>query len=359
MNKHYIISLLCLIFMISCNKENINKDRQPVIVESILENSNTQTVILKQQTNISSELELPIENAQVYIHKLVDGNPVKEWHLDGKGNGKWECNFRPLPDETYKLTVLIPGEKELVAVTTYPDTLCRFRFDSQSKTNGFPESYTKYTNNKYREDNPSAVWIYGMDYVPHSDSWSQANTMYWESGGGIISGDVTWEDIYNKWYVFPGKLSKYLRHEFYPVKELDAIPLVAGGGIGENLYFTDMKVHMNIHIIIDDYQYKALDSYFAYFNGTRYYSSKAEYSKYYSLHPKSYYMFQVVNNDLDQYLKDMCAVELGIGKEIDIYGNVENGYGIFGATYKTKITIEESVSVSSKPIWELCEIEFP
>ena len=105
-------------------------------------------------------------------------------------------------------------------------------------------------------------------------------------------------------------------------------------------------------------------------DGRRYSSSLPEHEQAYTLHPKSIFIIDIVNEDYDKFLLEGCAAFSGTEKLSlhnisypwayhSIYSNIHNGKGIFGAMHKTKVTISDTQDISDMDIWTKYHIEIP
>lgn len=352
--KRLYVHLFALLFcatIFGCTEKQ-DRTTDTVIVESVLTNSSVQEVkLMNFQADDNSYT--PVTAAEVYILQVTGNKIINTYEFQMTGDGIWSGSLRPMPGKEYQLLVKTPQGKEITATTVYPDTLKVYPYNSQSKLNGFPD--LKYGSSA----ETCTCWIYGADYNPDNGTYSPIGKIdNIPPRGDFLDDGITYEDIKKEWYIYNNAPSQYARGKLLAFeKNSHAAPLViAHSEPWDYIYFSNSGTFQNSRMIGID--------------GRRYSSSLPEHEQAYTLHPKSFLIIDIVNEDYDNFLLEGCAAFTGTERlslnnisypwtYLSIYSNIHNGKGIFGAMHKTKVTISDEQDVSDMDVWTKYHIEIP
>lgn len=289
---HSMIKYLSLIFIASLFPlygcvGNIDIDlaesQQPV-VNCILTRDSIQRLTLTYSSSLNSNFYDEIEDAKIFLYD--SGKLVGEFHKTSYAG--WELKYRPWMGHSYELRVEIPDRETITAKTTFPNRLPIYRV----KDRAFPGQ--RY----FQKDSTNVFWTFAFEKP---------------------------EDM----YMHPVVIEK--RFKLYP-------------NIGSDLPS------------IDDFNAKMLDG----SDGTQ-----KKYNTYMRCLPdnksrifyleqiySSVVVFRAVSHEYDQYLKSSIA-KLWVYNAFDdptqwldeseVYTNINNGLGIFGAYHDLMFNCNESM----------------
>lgn len=369
-----LLSVLFLNLIVSCTeKADLDPKERFIQVYAILENTDVQKIMLHYTSYISESLYLPVEKADVLVEEYVKGEKRNSYVFEGKGNGEWTSEFRPVPRAEYRLYVDSPGFPVMRSVAEYPDTLSFISYEVRQ----YPEEPLAHSimpelcKYEYKKDS-CIIWIYYEDYIPEKRcreiTDSTAVGMIVDVAGdddGIYSYDSPlWMPKYDmfinaSWSALPEMLyyDKYKRyHGPGRCEAIKRIPFSAQYQ-GPYLKLFGFHVHSNTQIV---------------FNGREYWSSNPMWQneRFGLKHPESYIMLQSVDEGYDRYLRETYAFELGLDRIStsdltflwdykDVYSNIENGVGILGGAAKCKLHLKDYKGVNETPIWDRFDIVLP
>ncbi len=369
-----MLSVLFLNLIVSCTeKADLDPKERFIQVYAILENTDVQKIMLHYTSYISESLYLPVEKADVLVEEYVKGEKRNSYVFEGKGNGEWTSEFRPVPRAEYRLYVDSPGFPVMRSVAEYPDTLSFISYEVRQ----YPEEPLAHSimpelcKYEYKKDS-CIIWIYYEDYIPEKRcreiTDSTAVGMIVDVAGdddGIYSYDSPlWMPKYDmfinaSWSALPEMLyyDKYKRyHGPGRCEAIKRIPFSAQYQ-GPYLKLFGFHVHSNTQIV---------------FNGREYWSSNPMWQneRFGLKHPESYIMLQSVDEGYDRYLRETYAFELGLDRIStsdltflwdykDVYSNIENGVGILGGAAKCKLHLKDYKGVNETPIWDRFDIVLP
>lgn len=361
-----LLSILCFSLVCSCT-EKVDVDSNSVYVYAIIENSDVQTIILHQKAYASSNGYLPVEDANIEIEEVFEGDS-NIYVFDEKGEGKWTANFKPKPQAEYKLTVTSPKFNKITASALYPDTL---KFLSYTVTPS-DESYNRISIPEiakpiYKRDR-CYIWMYYADYLPESKQWAVSDST------AVISSWQPWQSEYEGILPKVNNDAVVIASHYNPLQEqyliygrykrysgagrceaIGCIPLLAqymsAGQKGVTLYGFEKTDTPYIHLT------------------GRLYTSQQENiiatSELGLLHPESYIMLQSIDEAYDKYLKENYAINpkfdfndtVNLSDYSEKYSNVKNATGIFGCTFKYKLFLKNCRGDNETPIWKLADAD--
>ena len=335
---HLLIFSLILATTTACTKSTyeIISDGT-VIVNAILTNDNVQTVRLMYYSSTET-CHLPVDDAEVSITKMYSNGKEEEFRFKKMEAGTWSGKLKPSPGEIFKLTVRVPDKQIITATTTYPDTLQRQQYDRLAEYDGLTGKILIMAIKK----SSVPCWIYGADFNPAENIW-------------FPSSGITY-NIYNHSSDTHNTPSQYLRCELQAIIPDYTIPFIA-------FYEGENRIYLSQNGYIPEFPRINLE-------GRKYYSSDPKYPLGYALHPKSHLIIEAVNEDYDKFLLDEYDSFSDKVREspesldypwkyLGTYSNIENGKGIFGASYKLKVRMSDAQDVSDMDIWTKYQIELP
>ena len=369
MRTYFFVPVAVLLLFVSCMElADLDPREREVVVNCVLLNDSVQTVSLRY-TSYISENEYPyVEDAEVTVsgRDLENDGPTEHYVFRKKGKGEWVSEFYPVPGYTYNLTVKIPDCETITASTKYPkDDIRIVEYTGENVllpfycyfTNGvempsrwkehpdqelmakethrfkfFP--YDFYTETISVEDS-NAIWIYGQDYD-------------WIEGKYNIT-EYIYSDLYGVEGFNISGVTGSMIEEFEQGEYEMGVPDVLSYGVP--MYYATTSTYYNLkdkafyhrylRIPCDTMSYKmgGSSSYAIYAcqviaNFRQYYNGVA--------HPNARVVADLVSPEYDRHMKDMLKSELGLDKMSsddlthlyeyrEIYSNVENALGVFGA----------------------------
>lgn len=333
--------LACVTFVGCTEIADLDPRDRFVEVYAILENTDIQTVNLTYTAYLTENEYLPVEDAEVLIEK-IDGKSVLEQHTFKKvKDGCWQANFTPKAGEQFKLTVKVPKMKEVTAYTEFPDSLKYWGITSWEDVidSGYPDR-------KHRRKK-AVYWISFYEYLLSEDSYRLCDDLIVSSGGHISDRD-NYYDPTESYRIVPNHDSPYLRDSAYVYVEKRVVDFYSYGGQSLVDLYNDPVTRIHTTDIKNKYYDKLNPELGAW-----------------TCHPESCYLIQTLSADYDRYLIETYKFYLGIDKVAsddlthlwdysDVYTNIENGTGIFGATYKLKIPLQE---IDSTDFYKYIEIK--
>ncbi len=114
----FLIGILLLVSAVGCLQPIVidPPENRDVVVKCILMNGVVPKVELFYTGSIGDMSHAPVENAKVMI-STRDGAVKYFNYVEG---GSYVCNFTPVPQKDYTLTVIVPGKDTISAHTTIP-----------------------------------------------------------------------------------------------------------------------------------------------------------------------------------------------------------------------------------------------
>ncbi len=315
--------------------------------------------------------------------------------------GRWQAEFVPMENVVYTLEVSVPGEDLVTATTRFPKKVEIQSVNYNNSSNyillrgGVVATKSSLVNTiwskspiiNYKVAGPITLWIYGMDYNPHIDKYQIAEYIYTNHlnldkfnisdktkydlnfNQSNIDLDSVWQVVWWEYYspyahmVYPLQLwatdisydegkNPYLTalwpsaeysfyHRYLRILQPKSNSIVA---VKDTFYIPDDYPHRDQ--LYEQYGEAFLDK-----GETDHFTVCVNFKewKYLSHHPLSHLVFESVSTEYDRYLKDLVSLELGTLQEIDdsdmthiwerveVYSNITNGKGIFGASSKKNV----------------------
>ena len=375
--------------LVSCvEMAEIDPYEKIVFVNSILTNDSVQTVNLSYSSHISESRYPKIDTADVRVSFVVDTNYFdgEKWvNIDSSGtcvfhkveDGVWQAKFFPLQYAKYTLEVLVPGHDTITACTQYPviNNVKYYEYgwnDDQGVDDQNKKWFTAafYT---YQIDGnaPCTVWICGQDYDPVKGRYNIVDYLYTNHvylDGFNLAGvgkddikefamidDVSRKSLYNPYHYDPPFFNpNYIMTARRYVHYLAEWGMDYGELTSSTSEICDMASKWGME---DNKGYQFYDKYLrvehpanqkeiSYFrDNLEIVSSKAfvvcgnfKPYKYNQPHPLSHLIFEFVSDELDKYYMDLFLFNKRDFSDItliwdrtEVYTNVKNGKGIFGA----------------------------
>lgn len=283
------IFLVLFFLFLSCEKEisfDLDIPEDMLCLNCILEAGNDSVAIYvtKVQSTQNDSAFVPVVNARIDLRKegqLLNG-------IIYRGNGLYLLKHKPEVGNKYKISVEVDGYETLTAETTipvFPNAQARFKQDT---------IYDDYWINGYRTVNK--IVIYLKDTPAHDYYWFRLATIFNHGGSSwgeyyiSYQTDKLYFDEFNRYYV---------QDIYYPFTNYDykgALRLDEQAFLNNEIQFSlAAKLPTTLFVINGD----------VYFD--KYYKSSIK---------------QFLTYDYDN---------LPIFEPVQIYSNIENGFGIFGS----------------------------
>ena len=348
-----------LFFITACEESVILDPKEKVVnVKCILSNDTVQTVKLTYSSYLSESYYPPVKEAEVSVSFALDttivlpsGNTLV---IDTTGvikfekinDGKWQAKFTPIPWVKYTLSATIQGKGSISATTLFPDTATVYRFPYAEFSTHLIEQNFLFLAPK--RSHSYIMWCYGMDYDTTSKQHHLTN---------LIFTDFAGLDKFNILSTL-----KINVPEFQTPDLLNPFPPITFDNWGyyippQYLAAKDGKYDSELFPMYDRYlrmvcdptqphRSRKLEETFYEFNVVA--NFKPQY--YDAAHPESYLRFFVVSKEYDLYLKDLLKFDMGqffdressdiahLWEYKEVYTNIKNGRGIFGAEYKSVLS---------------------
>ena len=331
----------------------------------------------------------------------------KDYRFVKADGDAWSAEFTPVIEGKYELTILVREEdttKRITSTTYYMLDTSMFRWyedlehlfpQGNPVTKDLPLVTIPYTtllntpeysfNDVHKAEFPLfhffsestfPLWIYGMDYDPSSDEYIQAEliTIPYPDSLRVLSTVhpyYDWIDRFNVLDVDRNEVAEFQRPsnpgiEFPRVLEYGYPQYLHGEYNGAT---TDMHYrYLRLQCSKDMPKYSErfddediVDGFFpCEFCGHIYVAASFRQYRYGIPHPKAYLVFQVANEDYDRYLKTLVSwsqkKEYGGNTSLtdiweyksQLYSNINNGLGIFGAKYVKKVPYMDYKSITYK-----------
>ena len=344
-----------------------------------------------------------------YLRKLKDEEVIyvlnKEYKFQRVRDGIWNAEFSPAPGARYDLKIFTSRGDTITASTYYVEDTTMFRwFDYLERL--FPkdnpgtralqplETLTGYSTVlntpeysfndvrnaefplfRFCSEHTFPLWIYGMDYDPAKDEYRQAEliTIPYPDSLRVLSTVDPYYDWIDRFNVVDVKREDVAEFR-YPDDVGIEFPHVLEYGYPQYLHgeynatTTDMHYRylrlqcsfdtpkrgpFNPEAVVDGY-------YPCEFCGHIYVAASFRQYRYGIPHPKAYLVFQVANEDYDRYLKTLVSwsqkKEYGGNTSLtdiweyksQLYSNINNGLGIFGAKYVKRVPYMDYESITYK-----------
>ncbi len=356
------ILIIALIIIAACTeKAKLDPYERIVNVECVLTNDTIQTLSLTYSSYVSESNFPTIDDAKIRVEETDTCGTKNVYTFQKNRNDRWISKFTPQSHANYKLEIDIPGEKKITAETVYPDTTV-LRPDKHNADKGFFRNsysinwtfdiYYPSTNKNFRmpryqisgNKHRFILWIYGMDYNTCTNNWEQAQ---------YISATDCIYDSFNISDIMAENIPEFKNTNNYDIE----FPEVLEYGIPQYLHTIGYsnKVmnyrYLRMEVSEDPSTVDFTEDGDHPFSSFKIYANFKQ-DKYGIPHNKSHFVFEVVSEEYDQWLKDVLSFEMGIGDIPDsdlthlwqtktIYTNIMNGTGIFGASFKKKVPIND------------------
>lgn len=351
----FIIAIYVFVLLISCSeKANLDPRERIANVECILTGDSIQILHLSYSSYISESHYPVITKGEINVEESDTLGMKNTYTFHCNANGVWQASFTPKPSAKYTLSIEVPGEKPIKAITTYPDTTVFRPFKGNVESGRYRSIYSVnclmsiFYENSYRfpsyqiySPTDFVLWIYGMDYSPASDNWEQTE---------LICATYCNYDSFNVTDIFKDDVPEFKHAGNYEIDYPEVLEygypqyLQQKTNFIQPMHFRYVRININGTEFLDQYMDNTSDA--------MHICANFKQHKHGIPHPKSYLVFEAVSDEYDNYLKDLVSFEMGIG-DIDksdlthlwqtkkLYTNIENGVGIFGASYRKNVPIND------------------
>ena len=346
---------------------DLDPREQEVVVYCVLLNDSVQTVSLRYTSYISENKYPYVDEAEVSVsgRDLENDGPTEHYVFHKKREGEWVSEFYPVPGYTYNLTVKIPNHKTITAVTKYPKD--DVGISVRTGENSVLPFYNYFANGAemplYWKEHPdqefmarltkqfkffpyyfysgtinvsdsNAIWIYGEDYDWVEEKYNTTEYIY---------SDLYGVEDFNISGVIGSMIKEFEQNE-YAMEVPDVL------NYGVPMYYATISTYYNLKDKTFYHRYLRIpcDTISYKFDVNTYSITDcqviANFRQYYNgiAHPNARIVADLVSAEYDRYMKDILSFELGLDmKDTDdlthlyeyreIYSNVENGLGVFGA----------------------------
>lgn len=352
---------LCLVSFTACERE---VDLRPegkgsIVVECVLSQESTQTLRL----SLTDIAYVSLKDADITLTDESRNEIVGKFVFQDRD--RWTLDYLPVSGHRYLLTIKVDGFDIVQARTTMPDamkveyTIMSSVFPQNFDFEGFPD-WELGTRISIKSLPESAVWISGMNYEESLDKHIPAKT---------IATSLESADLFNLigetyWNAFNPQADSYYEKMYgnedyrgYWVYSLppQCRPTMYRYVVGCALHDTFLRIPP----LKENGNRTAPDpkGYFSVAGDFQGFTYGISSDGGFSLTPEEtdgYIMFMSFSEEYDCYLKELLMKEAGQASEKDfaslfssenLYGNVENGLGIFGAK-----TAQEIPWVKNNPI---------
>lgn len=127
MRKKYFILLLLSVILCSSCVETIypeSVEEAPIVVNCVLDTSDTQSLYLAFSSKVGDADNFTvIDNADVVLREITAGDTLTVATFSFESDGMWRTKFRPVPKKKYQLMIDVPGRKRITATTSMPDVI--------------------------------------------------------------------------------------------------------------------------------------------------------------------------------------------------------------------------------------------
>ena len=404
--------ILPLFFLASCVEEIVMspEEKRAVNVECVLENSETQTLHLNYTAYMSEDFQTPVEDAAITVKEYTwkhKGEEVicvinKEYKFQRVKDGIWNAEFSPIPGARYDLEIYTSRGDTITASTYYVRDTTMFRWYDEldfvfpkgnpgTKDLFLPTIYSTVLNTpecsfndvrsaefplfRFYSESTFPLWIYGMDYDPAKDEYCQAEliTIPYPDSLRVLSTVHPYYDWIDRFNVVDVKREDVAEFR-YPDDVGIEFPHVLEYGYPQYLHgeYNATTTDMHYRYLRLQCSYNApkkgqfkpgtqTDGYYpCEFCGHIYVAASFRQYRYGIPHPKAYLVFQVANEDYDRYLKTLVSwsqkKEYGGNTSLtdiwehksQLYSNINNGLGIFGAKYVKRVPYMDYKSITYK-----------
>ena len=153
----------------------------------------------------------PVTGGALILFDEAEGAEAGRFVPDGKG--KWTLDYQPVPGHAYRLTLQVPGQDELVARTRVPEADVIHRGHGGKRMPGGigePEDHPLWGHEFLSPDAPclcisfkdfhsGPVWMYWRVYYPEENLWVDAPVISTNAEEGVdpfnVTGRFSFEDI--------------------------------------------------------------------------------------------------------------------------------------------------------------------
>lgn len=357
----HIVCLLFLLLVCSC-VETIVMDPEedlPVAVYCVLQEEDTQVLELYFVKGKAQEGFIPVTEAEISV--ISNGDRVASFQKEG--GARWSANFRPEYGKSYRLEILIPGHETISAETRMPDD---FEVFCYSPRDTYQEPYAVFSYELRREYRipgktvytepflvkcnlwvfPLNQWVFFPDHVSYNEliATDHPNADLFNVSGLALGDLPCFQD--SVMARFPSNYQLFQRWfpAFYPdlpmCRSFVHINQPAMFDNGQDIWApTTIHYSKQSFILatdfITEFEYRPLPS-----------DPRLPWAP--SAPGYNFYEFYSVSDELDQYLKFLYVKDFNqnditmLYRTENVYSNVQNGMGIFGARMRRMNTTRRS-----------------
>ena len=334
---------ICLSFLLcGCVQDvEIYKDISdvPVVMTCVLENGPQQKLRLEYLYDLLGNARGDIQDADARLYKC-DSNIIEVAKFEKSSSGIWETLYVPENGARYRITVKIDGKPELTAETRYPE---KFSIQTHTIANTvglnldlYHEAGLTFISEimdgfqmRVESENDCVLWFYSVN----SDT----------EGGDYIFNNITTnhllvDDFNATSYFYTSHCQSdksYIGLPLYDTYLRIDCPLDYDNG-ERKMATLDTKYSVGGNGEIDNVYYSGYEK--------KYFAIAGEFDN--GWPSSSYIMAVSVSEEYDAYLKEMIAKSKQGENELmslytghNVYTNVINGAGVFGAVVSKKMSL--------------------
>ena len=351
-----VLQIFCAIIIFSCTeKVDLDPRERAVVVHAILEDTTVQKVKLFYTSYVSENYNPPVEDAQVYIERVRQDSMVVERHDFYKvKDGEWEGDFLPIQNAIYKLTVLVPGEETITASTRFPLRNEFIRFKRIANASDDQYFHTK-SSGKY---NSEVIKLFSfMDYIPETKDYRIASShMYRSYHQDLNTEESIFKEKYHTWM--------FQDFEYNGIYAINRDSLYISSI--DSLNMTNQSYRRKVSVVLPGIDFNQIGAIQIWFSPHRSYKE----GNIRCIHPLSYLVVQNISKDYEMYIKDIIAKSLSLNRKEEsdlthlwekdeIYTNVKNGLGIFGAECRYELMVKDWQYLDYPAVWDQYNITIP
>lgn len=339
MNRFLNFWLFCLVFFANSCVDYINmsteEGRNQVVVNCILEESDTQSLELFYMRGFNEVDYRGIENAKVEI-STTDSyeKDIIAFHHDG--GIRWSADFRPDYRRIYKLSIKIDGEKEITAQTQMPSDI---QIGGHRKNWQYAEGFWHWLVSFQIVCKDYA--LYG-DYSFHLASGSACMWIY-PTQSDIVATDFPYADKFTQSGQTISDLGYYSQNRMSGISAYDrelygAIPKLKGDC---PVYNKVVRIHMPSGYDANYSDEQLLSEKVMEYDSHSFLLFTTNYENGFvtqDIAGEGLYNIFILSPEYDQYYREFYErIVLNAGNILelynatDMYSNINGGHGIFGA----------------------------
>ena len=357
----FAVFIAYLLLCSSCVREIVMDagEKPMVVVECVISNTAPQTLHLRYTKGASKKDYEFVTEADAVLHDLTDGTQAGRFVK--AEDGVWTLDYEAVDEHEYRLEINVPGYETITAEQKMPvrPNVCARRFCHS----GGGILHVKHTHGEWEKacfydvnnNDSTSLWIYAMNYNKETGRRELAEYI---CGSGVFSDITETDRVYS-----PKEDTIYMTDPLAP--HIPPVRCKAGLYLG----LTGVKMHKKyLHPLSKRHGIYVISGTFNGFYPVEFHEEDSVHS--YTAEKErplndgvltnpaddqSYLVFASLSDEYDKYqTESLRFMELQESSKLsdiylrdNVYTNIHNALGIFGAKAETKMVWSDSPTIES------------